>query len=736
MNSVFKLLLLLSASAAFTGGAARLPTYGEPGQASADKDDLYSKIIRSGNKLNDWSKPCVGQCAFDIPDTEEGTGSMQLSGDAIVDITPAGNWWFTKKCTRDDHKLSELKEIEIAFKCMKPGQCPDALTFKGKVARLPEKDCPTFGFAVIKDIRNNGNGFTARIGNNLKDAATDGEFVLNGLSAGGKAQQSAFSTGKLIRRGTYPPSRHPRRWEVDPSTTFKFQKTLERTTLIDAAVDCGKVQVESSLAISGNADVTAKVGIYIRGTWYGAIKEAYAFTILNGEVSGTVDLSFSAEGKFDTDEISLLVQGIPGLTFGKFFKVGPTLELLARADGAFKVTADMNYNFKYTMDQTEMRFPDNRDSKFEPNPAQSPLSMDIEQSAEAHGYIRGHVIPRLTVSLTSWGIIDAAFFVDVDASLTAEVNAWGSRVKSITPVPKDATDGTNGGNDGQTGANLPADGNPSPNQYDNYSADNGSQLPADSASNDSASDQSDNFPGGKEIRRRSPQTARVPAPRFPRTSQPTQPTRPTAKTPQTWNRITNTTGTGETVDITQSTQETPELNSTDWNSAYGGFVNITATLDVRAGAFLKSGIAAQKVLDLFGVGDSLGKTFILLTKTFVLYETKWGKDAEAPATDDASTTGSGEAQMTRRALPAGARRIHAPVIPIGEKHDMKAPGEAGKGKGLLPIQIPGLGCSIDFSSEAKTQVKQGYANGKATVKDLMHDAKSIKDTTKPRLQTA
>ncbi|KAL0950427.1 hypothetical protein HGRIS_010380 [Hohenbuehelia grisea] len=340
--------------------------------AAPSKDDKYRNVLDSSTKdRNDWTKPCTDKCVYDIPDHIPGDGYMELSGKGIVDLTPANNWMPTQACP--PHKVWEKttdKDAEYGFACM-GSKCADPLGpdgFVGKVARLPS-DCENWGFGVIKKVTPKDQGYVAVISHVLKHASTDGEFILSGVNHPNKAQEARFRKRLLNDNGTFYPTE--KRWEWDPSKDFNFEKSLGRTSLINADVDCGKAKVQSSLEIAGEAIFDIKIGIYVRGTWYGAIKEAYAFALINGHIQATLDLSVMADGAFDTKEISVSVEGIPALTFGKFFKVGPTLEILTRADGDFKMTTDVNYKFEYLLDKTEFRFPDHRDSTFEPQPDKS-----------------------------------------------------------------------------------------------------------------------------------------------------------------------------------------------------------------------------------------------------------------------------------------------------------------------------------------------------------------------------
>ncbi|KAL0958581.1 hypothetical protein HGRIS_013922 [Hohenbuehelia grisea] len=688
MNSAFRFLLLLSVSAAITGTSARpwgsgIPETNTPPPAS-NGDDIYSKILESAGKpRNDWSQACVDKCAFDIPKSENGTGYMEFSGAGIVDITPAGGWTFNRGCLGseykpDEHKLLAVKVKDkgnsfaaqgrgISFRCTEPGTCPDARTFEGKLARLPASHCSAYGFAILKNIQKDGDEFTASISIDLKDAAIDGRFVLSGVTFGG--QPTGFS---MNTSGSHTPSRFSPRAEL--STLFDFDRSVDATL------------IETSLSISGEAHFTAKVGIHVEGSLWGGIEKAYAFTVLNGKVSGVVDLSLSVEGKFDTEEISLAAVGIPGLTFGMFFKVGPTLELLTRADGAFKIKADMNYKFDYKMEETELRFPDDGRRKIKSKPEETPLTMELDQSIEAHGYIRGHVIPRLTVSIAAWGIGDAAIFVDVDASMTAEVTAWGARAKSLLPIPADDKD-SNGKKVDEKDSD--ADG---PTFTDFAQA---RKQWADWKSPRVDRKSSEWRLGEKILKRKSDKHDK---------------TEPLIKigNPLIYNQFANTTGAHETVDVSQPTMEMPEANSTEWNSAYGGHFNLTATLDVRVGAFVKTGEVAEKILDLLDISDSLGKTFIVWTHTFKLYEFKWGKEADGHALQKRSKVSH-----------------HAPVIPLGEKTEFKTLSEPGEGKSLLPIKIPGLNCTVDANSDAYTALKDAFKH------DRLSSTKTIQGNTKP-----
>ncbi|KAL0958600.1 hypothetical protein HGRIS_013941 [Hohenbuehelia grisea] len=507
----------------------------------------------------------------------------------------------------------------------------------------------------------------ARITTNLKDAKVDGEFTLSGLSSGGDSRPSSFSTGSKLYPGSQLRSRswwNPG-YEEDFSKSLGVNKEIEKTELLAAEVDCkGKASVKSSLSISGKAQLLGKVGIYIRGTLWGGVKEAYVYTLLDGEISGAVDLSFSAEGHFDTDEISLFMQGIPGLSFGKIFTVGPAIELLARADGALKLTANMSYEFEYKMQQTLLRFPKNRAGNFDPKPETSPLNMKLDQSIEAHGYIRGHIIPRLTLTITAFEA-RADLIVDIDASMKAEVTAWAARSKSLVPIGDKA--------DSKTASSTPAG-------YKSTSAGRtvGDMMGEwDEATRETRKMQSDShYFDNVNYKRSAPPT---PSP-----------------TPSRWRRKSKlfpnvTSG----IDKFESSVKKPEANSEKWNTTYGGHFILSTTLDVRAGASLKSGAFLGIFLDKLGVGRSLEKTFTLVSKTFGLYELKWPEEAKDGATH------AKRSEVYKR-LPAGK-----------------------KGNGPLPIKIPGLGCSFDVTSEAKTKAQDG-------LKSLKDEYKTIKAWTSPK----
>ncbi|KAL0950413.1 hypothetical protein HGRIS_010370 [Hohenbuehelia grisea] len=579
--------------------------------AAPSKDDKYRNVLDTSTKdRNDWKKPCTDKCVFDIPDHIPGDGYMELSGKGIVDITEANNWWPTQLCPpHADWEAAKDKDTEYGFKCMEPGKCVDPLGpdgFVGKVARLPS-DCENWGFGVVKKVTPKGLGYVAVISHVLKHASTDGEFILSGVNHPTKAQEARFRKRLLNDNGSFYPA--DKRWEWDPSKDFNFQKSLERTSLMNAEVDCGKAKVQSSLEIAGDAIFNIKIGIYVRGTWYGAIKEAYAFALLDGRVEATIDLSVMADGAFDTKEISMLVEGIPALTFGKFFKVGPTLEILTRADGDFKMTTDVNYKFEYLLDKTEFRFPDHRDSTFEPQPDKSPLTMTLDSAFDARGYIRGHIIPRLTVSLTIWDVEDASFFVDVDTSIRADLKAWATSKQHL---------------------------------IDN-------------------------------------------------------------KTPKT---------SGKNSIDSRAMAVSEQKRAIASESAQGGEFNLEATFDVRAGALLQEGEALHSVLKFLGHGDAIDKikTYDVHTKTYLMYNHKWGKDAEKR-----------DVPMLPRADEPSTPEEFEPTSPPGE------------GKKLLPFKAEALKCSIEVDSEAWPKMEAAFADGKTSIKDWLKGKKVIEDTTEPKL---
>ena len=58
-----------------------------------------------------------------------------------------------------------------------------------------------------------------------------------------------------------------------------------------------------------------------------------------------------------TGDITLFTVGLPGLDFGKIFKIGPTFNIYAKADATFETNLQLDVDLAYTISNAQLVYP-------------------------------------------------------------------------------------------------------------------------------------------------------------------------------------------------------------------------------------------------------------------------------------------------------------------------------------------------------------------------------------------
>ncbi|KAL0959620.1 hypothetical protein HGRIS_011323 [Hohenbuehelia grisea] len=440
--------------------------------------------IATAQTVNDWSQPCFNHtCTYHLP-REEGQGTLKLWGPpgTISDITPSAGWEILD-C--DPHKKEQ--EIRIVCKdgasCehLNSHDGPE-----GKIVRLPES-CGKMAFARIRrswvhDDQTIPHHVARHLSKRGPPPVVLGKHITHELAsrATSEVKFEAIGTTSRSEAGAYTasngekgegtvvsgkPATPAMKYTTGPmiassfmgkkvvsvATAFKgaaskkvgalcqelFSRGIKNVELeqhikpnisdvvlgsVSAKCD-GGTNVTSKLTASVKGDFVALVGVHMRGTIDGKMERAEVYVQLDGKVSGGVKLSSNMKGKIPMIEKSLFKQGLPGLSFGHVFAVGPTLEVVGMIQADLELKADLKYDFNYDLGSMRQSFPPKEGpSDFKPKDNSSPLGITVDRTVNAMGQLSFHIVPRVNIELSFTNSLRAAIYVAADTFVGVGLN--------------------------------------------------------------------------------------------------------------------------------------------------------------------------------------------------------------------------------------------------------------------------------------------------------------------------
>ncbi|OSD05577.1 hypothetical protein PYCCODRAFT_1464936 [Trametes coccinea BRFM310] len=452
---------------------------------------------------NDWSKPCFGECNWDIT-SGTGSGTVRIAGPqaAVSDITPAAGWMIMD-CDPN------TADQDIRLVCQDPSKGCDHIyqnNAAGTLVRLP-KDCGSTPFALVTrewvhqdqsipaskrsqivrrdgsqpvvkgmslatsfddpSVPANGNVSLFLMGSSIPGAAgnftveppTGASATKRGLGswvddALGKLAQvhEDFSIGNFNKN-------------ISKSSALNLDKSIN---LFDKKIDCpqqgnipgftGEAKVDLDAKANGNVNYgVAAAGSIIPPQ----LSEFGLFVGLDTTITGTLGIGANITGSLTSGQIQLLTIGIPELDFPKILAIGPTFNVNAEATASIDANIDMDVDIAYTISGMQLFFPPGSNSqagKF--TPGDSNVKLAASPNVTTHGQVAAHLIPQLAFGLSALGgKTQATISLNLDADAALDLSLTAAAEASTSTSGNNATASVGGCVDISTGLNVNAGAN-------------------------------------------------------------------------------------------------------------------------------------------------------------------------------------------------------------------------------------------------------------------------------------
>ncbi|KAJ7438099.1 hypothetical protein B0H11DRAFT_2105656 [Mycena galericulata] len=447
---------------------------------------LFFALVSSGvlAQNNDWTKPCLeGECFYDLPEATGVSGTMRVWGatTAISDITTAAGW--TILDCDPDAMAQDIRLVctGAASDCGHLFQGATGAT--NTLVRLPQ-NCGKSPFArVSRNWIHQDQSVPANIARQL--ARRDDTSLVQGLAvdtnfadadpANGNVSIAVSGTtipGQTGNLTVTPPAAAPaRRSRFQQRGLFSFvESAFQKFNSFDKTVtdNLPPIDVDKSLPVFSqsiscpapaiSASVTANVEgkahavISLGMTAVGKIippslSDFGVFVGLDGDMTGTLNLTGSATGSIDSGVIDIFSVGIPGLDFPGILSIGPTFKVQAQATASLDVNVDATVVLAYTMSGAKLFFPKSSTltSGGTFNPADSPLSLSVTPSVASKGVVTAHVIPRLDLGVSGLGgLASSTVFLQLDASATMTLSLDANATADASTTGSSASASVNG----------------------------------------------------------------------------------------------------------------------------------------------------------------------------------------------------------------------------------------------------------------------------------------------------
>ncbi|KAM5537489.1 hypothetical protein V8D89_008816 [Ganoderma adspersum] len=409
---------------------------------------------------NNSTEPChAGKCQWTLQSTH-GSGTMSLAGSnsSISDLTPAGGWTII-----DCNATSADQDIHVV--CHDPSKC-DHLHINGAentVVRLPD-DCSSEPFAVVTRVWNHTDESIPASRRSLLERRGTSQPLVQGISL-----STDFATTNTSQHGSVtvfvvgssmPGFDNLAQAVPGCNTTDAAFKRISSTIRSPAHSPTASPPSTAASASTSRAPCPL-LSTTSSPTEVSSITLAAGF---DAALDGTLSLNADLMGGLTTGDITLFTVGLPGLDFGKIFKIGPTFNIYAKADATFETNLEIDVDLAYTISRAQLVYPPplsqaiqgegKGESKSEGGSTFSPGSSDIKLSASPNvttaAQLSAHVIPVFEFGVTLLGRTAADIYLNLDAYarldllLTAGASAAASGSVTVSPVvsPSSADDST------------------------------------------------------------------------------------------------------------------------------------------------------------------------------------------------------------------------------------------------------------------------------------------------------
>ncbi|KAF7292065.1 hypothetical protein MIND_01232600 [Mycena indigotica] len=400
---------------------------------------------------NNWNKACRGSCAYDLPNS--GVLSIVGGDKAVSDITSAGGW---SVLSCDANALSQ----HIRLVC-NSAACEHLFEGHGAVntvVRLPES-CGANPFARVASVKVDSNQsipggakskraagkyantvFLIRVDTDFAkvDASVTGpvEFRIEGYNYQGTVTAPAKD---IARRGDNPTG-----YNNTLSSTLPPIKLNQKYPLFSGSVNCPNFTASVATALNVDVDLTVSLGLVVAGTVIPAdITQFAVFGGLDGHAGARLSLDATALGTYSTGKVPLYSVALAGVDVPGIFTLGPTFDLLGKADANIK-SGDLSIgvDLKYNVANARAYIPPQPSAVGGFNPDNSQLTLSVQPSIKTSGTVSGHLIPQLTLGLNAFsGIAKAQVYLNLDASTGIDLSLSAS-ANASTGTSGNAASGT------------------------------------------------------------------------------------------------------------------------------------------------------------------------------------------------------------------------------------------------------------------------------------------------------
>ncbi|KAF7289626.1 hypothetical protein HMN09_01324800 [Mycena chlorophos] len=284
-------------------------------------------------------------------------------------------------------------------------------------------DVASVATAGAGDVKSVATEAATAVASVATDAATDVKSVATKAATAVKQAASAVESvvGKNINIG--------KTIDLPPLT---FDKNIN---LINSQISC----LDASLSLTANMDANANMQAALTVAAHGTVvppkfTDFSVLAVMNGQISGTLDLNADVTGQLDTGAIPIVNLGIPGLDFPGILTVGPSFQVTAELGGVVDVEMDMNIGVNMDLTNATLAFPP--DSATAPDGSSfslgdTPLTLNAAPDVTATGQLTATLSPSLNFGITALGGKgEAEIFLAMDASAVLNMNLDGS--SSIT----------------------------------------------------------------------------------------------------------------------------------------------------------------------------------------------------------------------------------------------------------------------------------------------------------------
>ncbi|KAJ7247005.1 hypothetical protein C8J57DRAFT_1724658 [Mycena rebaudengoi] len=415
-------------------------------RAAAASFVLAACFLGAEAARNHWSVACKGECSYDLPPSDKASASLKIViwRVRISDITAVAGW-AVLSCN------SDVLAQDIRLVCH-DASCDHLFEGQGAVdtvIRLPE-DCGSSAFARVAKItvkRNQaipkevaatilerkgvrkGKGLHTRtvyilsVDTDFKavDVAKTGpiSFNLEGYSYPVEGIDVKAPDARSLKK-----KRNITQFNTTQSVDLPPVLISERYPLLQEDIVCPGCTASLSASLVADVSATVSLGVKVVGTVIPPeITEFAVFTGLNAKLAGTLDLTASLTGSYDSGKQSLYSVALAGVDFPGIFTLGPTFTIYGEIAAALDVSGvGLSVDLAYNIQDAKIFFPPgSQNSTGVFTPTDKIVSVSVH-AISPRGTVSAHLIPEIALKLSAFTFIEASASIDVNAGTKVDLN--------------------------------------------------------------------------------------------------------------------------------------------------------------------------------------------------------------------------------------------------------------------------------------------------------------------------